>query len=216
MENLKTFATYLPIFSGFYHTIFDESEAWEEYEFQDESEFFEHYPSLAGIPFDRIKAEWWMAVDYSAGNRAVAEACAYTLPDLLPDIVKAVEFEMVRSPKEYNFTNDAVDVKITVDLEALKTYLEENEADFAKFLAKRYTSRDGFMSFHGNTIAEWSEVTEKFESLDGHYLGALLDFVAEDSLDNPQMDMYYAANTHEAFSNGVTVDLEALKAACEE
>lgn len=213
---LKTFATYLPIFTGFYNTIFDESDSFVEYETDNESEFRERYPEVPEeIPWDFIQRNFWECIDCHGGNLAVAKACANTLPGLLPDYVKSVEFEELRSPREYNFDTDAVNLKITVDVSAIRKFLKENRDAFAAWLKRRYTSRGGFMSSYPNDLKSWCDDTKNFSDMDGHYCGAVLAFIASEEMEDPVLDMYYAANGSEAFCNGVTIDLSRLTTAWE-
>ena len=158
MKLIKTFATYLPIFPGFYNTVFDESDSFIECETDDESEFRERYPELPeDMPWDFIRENFWDCLDYRKGNLAVAQACADTLPGLLPDYVKSVEFEELTSPREYNFDTDAVNLKIAVDVSAIRKFLKENRDTFAEWLKERYTSRSGFIS----VVSFWNFINSK-------------------------------------------------------
>jgi len=216
MKLIKTFATYLPIFPGFYNTVFDESDSFIECETDDESEFRERYPELPeDMPWGFIRGNFWDCLDYRKGNLAVAQACADTLPELLPDYVKSVEFEELTSPREYNFDTDAVNLKITVDVSAIRKFLKENRDTFAEWLKERYTSRSGFISSYPNDVESWYLDTKNFSAMDKHYCGAVLEFIASEELEDPQMAMYYAANGSEAFSNAVGVDISRLTAAWE-
>jgi hypothetical protein len=206
----QTFKTYCPIFSGFYNTVFDESDRFIEYETDNETDFREHYPELAAVPFDFIRQNFWDCVNYQAANLAVAQAILDAVPSLFPGIVTDVKWEAMRSPREYNFANDSIDCEITVDMDALKTYLADNRNVFDTWLDKRYTSRSGFISSYPNDVEGWEEETKNFTELEGHYLGAILDFIASEEMSEPEMDLYYAANGSEAFSNAADVNTQAL------
>src|SRR5690606_12071738 len=120
------------------------------------------------MPWDFVEQNFWEVIDYSAGNLAVAQACAESLPYIheLEDFVEGVEFEKIISPREYNFTNDAVDITVEVDLDAIKKYLDENETAFGDYLEETYTSRSGFISSYPNTGEEWREDTNDFNDLE--------------------------------------------------
>lgn len=216
-QNLQTFATWLPVFSGFYHTIWDESDAYVEYELDNEADFRRNYPELTAVSWDFIKKKLWDVIDYSSANRAVAEAALKALPAILPDgMVTAVEFEELRSPREYNFANDAVNCKLTVDLDLLHAYLKGHREALDKYLREHYTSRDGFISSYPNDVESWEERTAGFTDLAGHYLGALLNFVAHNEDKDPGYALYCAANTSEAFSNHANPDTARLLAKWQE
>ena len=175
--------TWLPVFSGFYNTIWDESERHIEYELYNENDFRANYPELKNIPWNFIEENFWDCVDYDEGNMSIAQgvtdAMAGFINEIVPDLVKDCKFEEIRSPREYNFTNDAIDVSIDIDPEILRKFLYAHENELEDYLQKRYTSRSGFFSSYPNTIVEWEEETKNFSLLSGHYLGSLLQFVAE-------------------------------------
>lgn len=198
--NIQTFETWLPVFPGFYHTLFDESDSFIECELSDEGHFRECYPELADVPFDFIRANFWDAVDYARGNLAVVNACRDALPDLFPaGMVTECKLQCVVSPREYNFANDSANVEITVDADALRRYLIVYAADFREYLRQNYTGRDGFIPHYSNDADDWRRETERFSKLDGHYLGALLQFVAFNEDPEAEMALYWAANVSETF-----------------
>ena len=207
---LQTFKTYCPIFTGFYNTIFDESEHFLESELQDNEEFCSRYDIPEAMPWEYIENHFWDCIDYQAGNLAVAQAILDAIPSLFPNLVTKVTWEAMRSPREYNFANDSIDCEITVDLDALHAYLAENRPAFNGWLKSRYTSRSGFISSYSNDVDGWIEDTDNFTELDGHYLGSILDFIANEEMSNPEMDLYYAADGSEAFSNGAEVDTQKM------
>jgi hypothetical protein len=88
--------------------------------------------------------------------------------------------------------------------------LYDEKTAFKQFLAARYTSRSGFISHYPSTLEEWEDDTENFTNLDGHYCGAILDFIAYNEHGEPEMALYYAANGSEAFSNAADVDIAGL------
>ena len=206
----ETYQTYCPIFTGFYNSIFDESDSFIERELQDEEEFREIYDVPKEIPWDYIENSFFECIDFKAGELAVAQAILNAIPELISNIVTRVEFEELRSPREYNFANDSIDCKVTVKIDALKNYLETHRNEFDLWLNERHTSRSGFISSYPNNVEEWEEQTESYEELNGHYLGAILDFVASEEMYEPEMDLYYAANGSEAFLNGVNIDITKL------
>lgn len=200
------FETYLPIFPGFYYTIFDEADSFVSCELDTEECFREHYPELAAVPWEKIENGFFDCVDYTAGNLAVAVACVGALPCLLPDFVKSATIQEMRSPREYNFANDAINCELEIDVDCVIKYLTENMAAFEAWLKKRYTSCDGFMSHHSTDSEDWINP----EEWDGHQAGAILDFIASEEIDDPQMGLYYAADCSEAFCSGVEIDTSRL------
>jgi hypothetical protein len=207
---LSTFKTFMPIFPGFYNTIWDESDSFIEYETDNETDFRSHYPELDAAPWEAIRANFWDCIDYRPGNLAVAQAALDALPKVLPGFVRDVKFDEMRSPREYNFYNDAVNCEITVDVAKVRAFLRENADEWADWLRRRYSSRDGFISFYPTSADEWKQLTENFSAMDGHYCGAVLEFIASQEHDDPELELYYAANTCEAFSNGIRFDFSRI------
>jgi hypothetical protein len=209
--NTKTFNTWSPLFSGFYNTIWDRSDQWLNYELDDEDCFRKRYSELATLPWDFINEHFWDCVRGQSGNLAVAKAALRALPKVLPHgMVTATEFEELRSPREYNFTNDAVNCKITVDLDVLKTYLIEHKIELDKYLEYNYTSYDGFFSSYPNDFKQWDAATNGWVDLDGHYCGALLKFVALNEDDNAEMNLFECSDVFEEYLNNVHVDTKYL------
>lgn len=207
---MKTYSTYLPVFPGFYNTWFDESEFWMECELSDEEQFRRVYDELAEVPWEFIRSNFFDCVDWRSGYEAMAEAIAGKLPKLLPRFVKEVTKAKLKSPKEYNFYNDSIDCDITVFDDELRSYLSDNAATLEHWLQERYSHRSGFVSFHPNSLQGWRDVTEDFTALDGHYCGALLDFVAVNEKTDPEEELYALSNLHEVFSNNVKVNTAPL------
>jgi hypothetical protein len=216
-QNLQTFATWLPVFSGFYNTVWDESDRYVEYELDDEADFRRNYPELDAVSWEFIRENFWDVIDYASASRAVAKAALEALPRILPDdMVTATEFEELRSPREYNFTNDSVNCKITVDLDLLHAYLKEHRDKLEHYLATHYSSRSGFISSYPNDLEQWEDDTAGWTDLGGHYLGALLNFVAHNEDKEPEYALYEAAGACEVFSNNANVDTARLLAKWQE
>lgn len=152
---MKTIKTYLPLFSGFYNTI------WQ----SDESNFC----SENDCTYDDL------IVDYDAYNEDVVLGICDFVESNCP-FITAVKFEKICSPKFYNFSNDSSNVSIALKKREFKKYLNDNKEALDNYLRERYTSCSGFISSYGNSFEEWKEETNNFVNLENHYLGSLLDF----------------------------------------
>jgi hypothetical protein len=143
--------TYLPLFTGFYNTI------WE----MDDSYLIDE------MGVDTVD------IDYKKYQEDVSKELCRVLPDHC-DLIDSILFESLVSPQFYNFVNDSINCEISLSLssrEGLDDYLSENADAFAQYLKVRYTSRDGFSSSYSNNPKDWSDWAE-----DEHKLGAVLDF----------------------------------------
>lgn len=160
----KHIKSFLPVFSGFYESIFapDEELVIEE-------------------PFNYDDYEF----DYNGYYLSVAKGCVDAIEDKLVDLFNLsakdikIIFEEIHSPKFYNFETDAIYVKYKLTSEAIKAinaYLLENEDAFATYIKERYTSRSGFNSWHSNNHKDWFKEISTKANL-SHKFGAILDFI---------------------------------------
>jgi len=163
--------TYLPIFSGFYNT---------QWEFQYESieEFIKEERENKGL-FSEIDFND-VEIDNETYENDIVKSFCEKLPNLMSDYINSIEFEKIISPKEYNFENDSANVIIDVNIDKIKDFIYNNKDKFSEFLKKRYTSCDGFIPWYSNNFETWENDTKNFTdfSINGHYLGSILDFIA--------------------------------------
>ena len=154
---IKEFETFLPVFPGFYGTL---------YEFNEDNYLYEE-----GLTYDMI------TVDYKQYENDIIQSFCDVLPDFCP-FIKQITLQEICSPKEYNFRNDSANVIIKIDVLALRKYLNANIESLREYLKGKYTSCSGFISSYDNDVNIWIEETENFTdfTVNGHYLGSLLDF----------------------------------------
>jgi len=168
---MKKVKTWLPLFQGFYNTIF---EADTDYEIECINEHREE-KSLPAIDYDDIE---WNFQDYE--NDLVKEY-ASSVQELLKEFVKSIEVEKIVSPQYYNFSNDAVDIIAEINEKKIEQYLNNNKMEFATYLENHYTSYDGFISSYSSHIEDWNI---KDIITCEHKIGAVLDFIAENLIED--------------------------------
>lgn len=167
--------SYLPVFPGFYDTIFE----------SDEEPYIED-----GKTWDDYN---W---DYKGYNDRVARACVNYVETELKGFGIPIEcrFQSISSPREYNFGNDSINVEYVINkttFDTLYEYLENNLDAFYAYLKERYTPCSGFIPYHSTSASEWMEILRtKDESLLTHKFGAILDFVFRNEIDDPEESMY--------------------------
>jgi hypothetical protein len=165
--------TYLPLFSGFYNS------HWDDIDFDGEEEYF-------NIPEDK---DFWEFVDWDKYHNHIAKEMCNEVQYLLSDFVSDIEFEKIVSPKYYNFSDDSINCEITFDEEKVTDYLINNFEEFSKYIRDNYTSRDGFISSYENNASEWLHEWQD----DSHKVGSVLQFICE----NEQMEEPWDLNdTH--------------------
>jgi len=165
--------TWLPVFSGFYGTIW-ETDSDEEREIEDINDK-RIAKGLLAVGYDDV--EW----DYDEYMQMVSKSVSGQVSEALIQLgcIQKGTFQNLRSPREYNFANDAIDVTFTLtpkNVKVIEKYLQVNVAKFSHYLTEHYTSRDGFMSNYSNQSADWLidiQSTVKHQ----HMLGAILNFI---------------------------------------
>jgi len=175
--------TFLPCFPGFYNTI---------YQFDDDDDLLyqinqnRKYNSLTEINFESLD------IDYKQYELDIVTSFCDVIRENLKDYISNIEFERIISPKEYNFRNDSADVIIEPKPAAIQSFIYANKDAFINYLKKNYTSYDGFISHFSNNFESWESDTDNFinYSIDGHRLGAILEFIAS-IINNDPYDLYY-------------------------
>jgi hypothetical protein len=127
------------------------------------------------VPYERLK------IDYDRWGKDVCEHVVSEMNSVLTDFSLNMRFQSIYSPREYNFTNDSINVICDVDAKAIASYIYENQEAYQSYLTNHHTSYDGFNSFQSNKFVDWEEETEKFTKLDNneYTLGSILEFICE-------------------------------------
>lgn len=165
--------TWLPVFSGFYGTIWetDGDEENELYEINQQRK----EKGLEAVSWDDVT---WSYDEYKDGvTKGITHHVEADLKTL--GMVSSLTFQSLRSPREYNFHNDAIDVEIVLtdkNKSIIKAYLKKNLEAFTSYIKDRYTSYDGFFSSYSNDVYSWlGDLDETLTH--SHKLGSVLNFV---------------------------------------
>jgi hypothetical protein len=166
--------SYLPVFIGFYDTIFQPIE--------------ENYIE-DGYNYDDYD------FDYQKYYIDVSIQCTKAIEKQLSDFNIKIEFQELVSPKFYNYENDSIYVKYILNSESYDKvfqYLIENKKNFGAYLENRYTNHDGFISFYFNDADNWlNYLKDKFKLM--HTFGSVLDFILNNegyNYDELYLDVY--------------------------
>lgn len=94
-----------------------------------------------------------------------------------------MEYESIASPREYNFETDRLFVEIPYDqLRRMYIHVQKHcRSTFESIMRKRFTSRDGFISFYSNDIDEWT--LKPLKEYDHNELGTVLSAYIEHYID---------------------------------
>jgi hypothetical protein len=156
---MKKVSTFLPLFSGFYRS------HWDEPSFDGEEDIYE-------LPEGMYLEEF---IDWNAYHEHIAKEMCCEVQYLLSDFVSDIEFECVSSPKYYNFENDAIHCEIDFNVKLIESYIDDNKDAFDKYIKDRYTSRDGFISYYENDGDQFLDGWHD----DSHKVGSVLQFICE-------------------------------------
>ena len=149
-------------FSGFYESLHDSAldDALKDI-FRDDS----------GLENSELAYRAWDSADWSTIHELYAREYAENFAREFE--IESLEFESIKSPREYNFSTDRIFCHIDYAelCSIVKTF---NMAEFSAFVRDRFTSRDGFISFYPAELTEWG----KIETWDHNQCGSALEFYA--------------------------------------
>jgi hypothetical protein len=186
---MRKIKSYLPTFPGFAYTNFESDMAEENVLYNLEED---------GVKIEGI--DW----DYKEYMDRVAETAVGSVETYLEHdgFSIGIEFEIVYSPRFYNFENDSIYCTYSVpdeDFGRLLEYCNDNSSEFKTFLEDRFTSRSGFISFFSTEPNTWfneylEEDSDKFERAFTSMLEFYLQeegYTVDDMLSDCQEDCGY-------------------------
>ena len=170
--------TYLPVFKGFYGSIFEPDET-NEIDYINEQRAEKELPE---IDYDDCN------FNYSRYYKDVSEYLVNEVESELSEYVNSIKFQELKSPKFYNFTNDWINVVINPKPDAIINYINDYKDEWKKYLMDNYKSYDGFISSY-DCFPE-SDDWNNYNIINGkHQLGSALNFIAENEGIN-ELDMW--------------------------
>lgn len=186
--------TWLPVFPGFYGTLYEPDVEMEMERIREERAD----RKLSELPFDAVKFDYWTY------QNEIAEKCVQFVERELEGYVKKISFEKISSPREYNFTNDAIHIEVETNeanRDNIRAYLSANFEQFETYIRERYTSYDGFLSHYSNNVHDWMD---KECLQDEHKLGAILDFIIRNLFEDGDVEdemLYFAEGVYLSAEN---------------
>lgn len=98
-------------------------------------------------------------VDFDGYKNAIGEKVTSLITDLFDEeICDKCIFIGIDSPKYYNYETDKICIKLNIDLERLKEWVLGNadaKDGFDEYLATKYSTRSGFISYTSNNIDDY-------------------------------------------------------------
>lgn len=174
-------------FSGFYYSLHDSAlDSALESIFSDDNG--EKRDSIFYAAQDAT--DWRMVQNRYAAEYAASFAREFNLP---------LQFESMKSPREYNFSTDIIYCTINAE-GAAWLFDTRDKALLDKVARETFTSRDGFVSFYEPDFTSWGDIL----TWDHNQLGALIRaHVAEQ---NPDFDAWAEYELMEAAQCNGAID----------
>lgn len=168
---MKTYKTFLPLFPGFYNTIFEPCTEYDEIE---EINRIRLEKKLPEISYDDC------IFNYKEYEENISEDVCYKVAQYLEEIIGSnvdIKKESLISPKFYNFSNDSINIEIDIELNQVIKYIEKNQDEFKDYIKNKYSSCSGFISSYSNDFKDWLNDIKNKDFDSSHKLGSILDFI---------------------------------------
>lgn len=196
---IKKTDSWLPIFPGFYNTIFEPNTDNDEY-----------MAKRDGCPEEVL--DWYLGTDeYHKSiddyEKELVSDCVDVISNWLlkSNVASKVIFQSLYSPREYNFYTDAIYVQYQFtksNIKNINSYIAGHFDEWAQYLTENYTSREGFISRYSNDANDSDWAIES--ALDNkHTCGAILDFILSNEYGNQtesiEFELFYSLNTDSVY-----------------
>lgn len=176
--------TFLPVFNGFYNTLFenlidDATDNAIERHNEDNNN------SLNYDNFD---------FDFITLQNEICKDAVSKIEEKLNEIGIncTINFETLVSPREYNFSNDSINIEINFKkFSQVIEILEQNFDSFTQYIKDNYTSCSGFISNHSSYASDWMEDLREDTENEAHKVGAVLDFILQEIEEYKDEDLYF-------------------------
>jgi len=179
--------TWLPVFPGFYQTVFEADNEDSELEYINEER-----RALGKGPIENYDA---FDLDNETSSVATAKLCCSWVDNELSSmgIVRSVKYEgMV--PLRCYIDNGFINAEIDLNYKKMIAYLEAHLEEFDEHLKERYTVREGFFPLFHNTSRRWIDYHIK-ENLP-HCVGQCLDFILKNEFGDAEDAMHDYCNSN--------------------
>ena len=176
--------TFLPVFNGFYNTLFEDI-------LENATEFaIDNYNEQNNTLLNYDDFDF----NYNLIMSEICKDAISKVEDKLNEIGIncTINFETLISPREYNFSNDSINIEINFKkFSQVIEILEKNFDSFAQFIKEHYTSCSGFISSHSSYASDWMEDLREDAENETHKVGAVLDFILQKIEEYKYEDLYF-------------------------
>ena len=132
------------------------------------------YNSIHDAAFDSALEQEGREVGDVDWSRVFHAYAAEFAKQFLHEINIQGQFDLLESPREYNFTTDRIFVDIPLP-EVVRMRAEVDPETLSRVAAERHTSRPGFLSYYSPRVESWGPV----DDWDCNQVGTLVQAYAE-------------------------------------
>ena len=172
--------TFLPVFNGFYNTLFED--------ILDNAVNNAIEQNNTDLVYDDFN------FDFTIIKNKICKDAVSKIEEKLNEIGIncTINFETLISPREYNFSNDSINIEINFKkFSQVIEILEQNFDSFTQYIKDNYTSRDGFISNHSRYASDWIKDLREDAENEAHKVGAALDFILQEVDEYKADDLYF-------------------------
>ena len=176
--------TFLPVFNGFYNTFFEDildNAVDNAIEYHNEQKNTDLVYDDFNFNFDSIMQE-------------ICKDAVSKIEEKLNEIGIncSIKYDTLISPREYNFSNDSINIEINFKkFSRVIEILEQNYNSFSQYTKEHYTSRDGFISNYSSYASGWMEDLREDAENEAHKVGAVLDFILQEVEEYKDENLYF-------------------------
>ena len=176
--------TFLPVFNGFYNTLFEnilDNATDNAIEYHNETNETE-------LNYDNFD------FDFALIQNEICKDAISKVEEKLNEIGIncTIKYENLVSPREYNFSNDSINIEINFKkFSKVIEILEQNYDLFTQYIKEHYTSRDGFISIYSSYASYWMEDLKNDAENEAHKVGAVLNFILQEIEGYKDEDLYF-------------------------
>ena len=176
--------TFLPVFNGFYNTLFEDliDNAVDNQ--------IEYYNEQNGTELNYDDFDF----NFVSIQNEICKDAVSKIEEKLNEIGIncSIIYENLISPREYNFSNDSINIEINFKkFSQVIEILEQNYDSFYQYIKDNYTSCSGFISSHSRYSSDWMEDLKNDTENEAHKVGAVLDFILQEIEEYKDEDLYY-------------------------
>lgn len=182
--NIMKVQTFLPVFNGFYDTLFEDI-------LDNATEFaIDNHNDTNGTELNYDNFDF----DFITLQNEICKDAVLKVEEKLNEIGIncSIKYETLVSPIEYNFDNDSINIEINFKkFSQVIEILEQNYDSFSQYIKHDYTSCDGFISNHSSYASDWMEDLREDAENEAHKVGAVLDFILQEVEEYKPENLYF-------------------------